>query len=521
LQETYSYNKRLDLSTAKLASSVLTGMQHSYGFADASGHNNGDVLSITDNLASAHTQTFTYDQLNRISSAVETSWGLGYVYDVYGNLLQQNVTLGSAPRLNVTVNGNNQMVGFTYDAAGNLTGDGSHTYQFDPENRLKTLDSGSGGTYGYDVNNIRITKTVGTDTAEYIMFGGYSISQHHSTNWNDWSDLVYLNGKLLAKADTYEDRIKINGTVSGSQYSQFTFANAAGYSGYVIRSGDTLFLRQWQSTGSHGGMQITFTDGTNTNWNVKDQDGQTINNDGTQQSWHYRRIDLSSFAGKTVSNIRLTQENTTTASPYTIYFTDIAIFSTDGTVRPIYNRQASISLAHSGTSTGTATVDHQSNESQIPDVTTTFYHSDHLGSSRLMSSANGYPVWQATYLPFGYEYNPQISVNNYKYTGYEHDSESGLEYANQRHFSSQYTRFMSPDPVTGDAANPQTWDRYSYVANNPLSKTDPQGLFIIDCSWGCGGFVGGFIGDGSYGGSDTGFNQGVSIVAPTQHCRTK
>lgn len=519
LSDSYTYNSRLQLVTATTSSSVLTAMNHTYGLTDVSGHDNGDVMSISDQLSAPRTQAFTYDQLNRLSTASETAWGLAYVYDSYGNLLQQNVTKGSAPGLTVTVNANNHIIGFGYDSAGNLTSDGAHTYQFDPENRLKSLDSGSTATYTYDVNNQRITKVTGTNTGEYILVNNRPLSLHNSANWNDWSDLVYLNGQLLAKADTYEDRICITGTTTGSQYSLFAFSGAGGYVNYVIRSGDKLFLRQWQSSGSHGGMQIAFTDGTNTNWNVNDQDGQAINNDGTQGSWHYRRIDLTGFAGKAISAIYLNQETSTTASPWTIYFTDIALLSTDGSVRPLYNRQTSISMAHSGTSSGTASINHQSNEAQLPDVTTTFYHKDHLGSSRMMSSVNGYPVWQATYLPFGYEYGAQISANNYKFTGYEHDSESGLEYAKLRHFSSQYARFVSTDPLSGDVGNPQSLNRYTYVLNNPLRGIDPTGAddddyeqaFEDDGGGGGGGGSGSASGsgdDGSWGGFGGGASGG-------------
>jgi RHS repeat-associated protein len=123
-------------------------------------------------------------------------------------------------------------------------------------------------------------------------------------------------------------------------------------------------------------------------------------------------------------------------------------------------------------------VSHVSSEVQYPDQTTTFYHGDHLGSARLMSSVNGYPVWQATYLPFGYEKNSQSGVNAYKFTGYERDSESGLDYANQRYYFSTIARFMTPDPLgaSADIMNPQTWNRYTYVINSPLSYIDPLGL---------------------------------------------
>ncbi len=70
----------------------------------------------------------------------------------------------------------------------------------------------------------------------------------------------------------------------------------------------------------------------------------------------------------------------------------------------------------------------------------------------------------------------------YKFTGKERDSESGLDNIGARYNSSQYGRFMTPDwsarptPVPfADLANPQSLNLYSYVANNPLNRTDPLG----------------------------------------------
>lgn len=54
------------------------------------------------------------------------------------------------------------------------------------------------------------------------------------------------------------------------------------------------------------------------------------------------------------------------------------------------------------------------------------------------------------------------------YTGYEKDSESGLEFAQARYYNPTHGRFTSVDPLTASATirNPQTFNRYSYVQNN-------------------------------------------------------
>lgn len=48
--------------------------------------------------------------------------------------------------------------------------------------------------------------------------------------------------------------------------------------------------------------------------------------------------------------------------------------------------------------------------------------------------------------------------------------------------SARLARFTSPDPFGGSisAANPQSWNRYEYVANDPLNLTDPSGLASCD-----------------------------------------
>lgn len=72
-------------------------------------------------------------------------------------------------------------------------------------------------------------------------------------------------------------------------------------------------------------------------------------------------------------------------------------------------------------------------------------------------------------------------------TGKERDAETGLDYFGARYMSAAQGRFTSPDPhnIISEASseeefasylpNPQNWNRYAYVTNNPLSITDPDG----------------------------------------------
>ena len=115
---------------------------------------------------------------------------------------------------------------------------------------------------------------------------------------------------------------------------------------------------------------------------------------------------------------------------------------------------------------------------------------DNLGSPRVITNSSGGVVSRHDYKPFGEELfagtggrtvGMGFSVadgNRQKFTGYERDNETGLDFAQARYDSSVLGRFTSPDPFGGSmsAADPQSFNRYAYVGNNPLTHTDPSGL---------------------------------------------
>jgi RHS repeat-associated protein len=74
-----------------------------------------------------------------------------------------------------------------------------------------------------------------------------------------------------------------------------------------------------------------------------------------------------------------------------------------------------------------------------------------------------------------------------RFTSKERDAETGLDYFGARYMSSAQGRFTSPDKPFADQhpENPQSWNLYAYVRNNPLSMVDPNGtdaLWIADKS---------------------------------------
>lgn len=110
-------------------------------------------------------------------------------------------------------------------------------------------------------------------------------------------------------------------------------------------------------------------------------------------------------------------------------------------------------------------------------------HTDHLGTTRRVTdSSNPAQVVEATTLfPFGgYTETPVEGSEELLFTGHERDARStnpdaALDYMHARYFAPHLGRFLSVDPVLGEAGTPQSWNRYAYVLNNPGRLVDPSG----------------------------------------------
>ena len=86
-------------------------------------------------------------------------------------------------------------------------------------------------------------------------------------------------------------------------------------------------------------------------------------------------------------------------------------------------------------------------------------------------------IGRSDQLPFGDTLNQRSALPRQRFTGQVRDGEAGLDDFNARSLQTRTGRMTRPDPLFGDAlTNPQRWNRYAYVQNNPLSLTDPSGM---------------------------------------------
>jgi RHS repeat-associated protein len=119
----------------------------------------------------------------------------------------------------------------------------------------------------------------------------------------------------------------------------------------------------------------------------------------------------------------------------------------------------------------------------IPGSWPAYYrHSDWLGSSRLATTQARGLYYDGAYAAYGEDY-ASTGTTDLDFTGQNQDTAAGLYDFLYRKYSPVQGRWLSPDPsglAAVDMTNPQSWNRYAYVLNNPLSLVDSKGL---DCAF--------------------------------------
>ncbi|MFV0573157.1 MAG: RHS repeat domain-containing protein, partial [Xanthomarina gelatinilytica] len=114
-----------------------------------------------------------------------------------------------------------------------------------------------------------------------------------------------------------------------------------------------------------------------------------------------------------------------------------------------------------------------------------YLHRDYLGSILAISNSNTEIVEQRQFGAWGLTDNfinidggtsfDHDSLIDRGFTGHEHFFEVSLIHMNGRMYDAKLRRFLSPDNFIQDPYNTQSFNRYGYVWNNPLSYNDPSG----------------------------------------------
>jgi RHS repeat-associated protein len=106
-------------------------------------------------------------------------------------------------------------------------------------------------------------------------------------------------------------------------------------------------------------------------------------------------------------------------------------------------------------------------------------HQDPVTKSQRVTNSSGTVTSTVDLDPWGGETSRSSnqSFQPHRYTSYERDG-NGSDEAMMRRYAGKWHRFTQPDPYDGayDVTDPQSFNRYAYVQNDPVNFVDPSGL---------------------------------------------
>ena len=465
-----------------------------------------DQIPYTSFYTNTPNVTYTYDS--------GASNAIGRLVSVGSSATTNSVTaydaLGRVTGSNQTTNGNSYSFGYTYNLADALT---TETY---PSQRVVTT--------GYDIAN-RPSYLTGSLSGPPTPYVSSQASPIQYANHGGVASYAYPNG--VARTNTYTNRLQpleIKDTLTG--YAHPALDLLYGYT----NTGSVSSLQIQTQTGP-GGSQLTFNqsytydvvnrlatasdNGGGTGWSENfnyDQYGNMwLTNSGSTGDIPVQTMMptvQSNYSAATNQLAGITPDpngNQQSYGGYTIGYDaenrQITATSTSPSLNATYVYdgigQRVMKVIAGGATTiyvhdafGNLAAEYTNGTTAAPPCTTCYFSWDHLGTTRMITDASSTIQARHDYLPFGPEIPSGRSgrtsiwgVTDYlnpKFTAQERDvNETGLDFFQARYHGSAQGRFLSPDPAgnfVASVANPQSWNMYSYVLNNPLVFVDPSGL---------------------------------------------
>ncbi len=478
------------------AASVAATPAVSFGYDTA-----GALSSV--NIGGQYSESYSFDDFYRVQSV--TRWILGQSFDnrkTYTTSYEYNeasqltkMTYPTSQQVAVNHDGIGRTQSLTYnpgDTTGYLTG---ITYNTTGQVSGITLGNGVVESYGYDANRLQMTSQTATKSGTTLMNLTYSYQA--SAGQNGAGSTAGSSGQLMSitgsinsinesAAYTYDlpGRLVTSNQTSNSTSAQRRFAydrwgNRTGVWDAVSGGNQIQSATLQQSGGAPTNRIASVTAGSMVNYTY-DAAGN-VTSDGVH-SYVYdaenRLVNMDSGAAQYRYDHQNRRVCKIVGSAWTHYIWEGGQVisehdaTTAYTTNPTYQvNSARVDYVYSGS----RMIYNRQRASGGGSWTSKYYLSDRL-SERVVTDTSGNVVGRQAHLPFGEDFATSGTQEKHHFTNYERDAESGLDYAVNRSFTNNIGRFNQIDPLAGSITNPQSLNRFSYVGNDPINRTDPLGL---------------------------------------------
>jgi RHS repeat-associated protein len=385
--------------------------------------------NITSLTTQAGTTTYSYDKLNRLDTVKDGNRTLAdYDYDFGGNLIGTKLANGSTESRQYDSRNRLTQV-TTKNVTGTIFSDFKYTLDA-VGNRLKVEEfNGRFVDYTYD-SLYRLTEEKITDASNGNRTIGYTYD---------------LAGNRLTKTDTleglstykYDTNNRLEKLTQGTKVTNFTYDNNGSLKQRSDGSKTTTY--NWINDGENRLIGVTSSSTTGT----------------SQQQYIYDAF------GSRVASINNGVRTNYLAAPIWDLPEVLMEYDSSGQITADYTHGVGLVRSRRDGREG-------------------FYHTDGLGSTRLITDNVGLITDRYTYDAFGVLLNQTGTFgNSFGFAGEQRDSATGLDYLRARYYDPSLGRFISKDAFPGYLIDPISQNNYIYAHNNPVRYTDPSGYTIM------------------------------------------
>ena len=478
-----------------------------YAYDSCGSYARGRLCSVTAKKGTAQvsrTAYNRYDTLGRVLESTQTTGGqsytMAYGYDRAGNLTSQRYP-------------SDRVVDYVYDGAGRIAGAktgidgwyaggrGDNAVKYEPHGGVKQLLLGN-GLWEQRRYNVRLQPTqigLGTATAT----GGLT-----ATGTRPTASLLLLDysyGASSNNGNVLSQRIRVGASLNQNQAYTYDALNRLKT---AAESGSGAAWSQTYAYDRYGNRRVTAGASHGSNQALTPQSTADIAT-ATNRLAGVKGVNAVAYdaagnlsADWAANAFKYDGDNRLVAFDHPTGTDSDTTYSYDGEgrrVRKVVGGSSGVTTTYVYNVGGQLVAEFGGTAPDRPG--TRYLTPDPLGSTRVVTAEDQSVLSRHDYLPFGEEIGAGLGnrdqasgVSGYtasrtdgpaqKFTGKERDNESGLDYFGARYFSGAGGRFTSADAPFADqgAADPQSWNLYTYTRNSPLKYVDRTGN-VLESPW--------------------------------------